>query len=149
VVAYDSMVTQIQSLEIKVIDNDRNVLKEKWRTLPRVVCKGREIPCIRKCWHDSRNGLYDARPDGDWWYYTRSAEGKLHGALPGARLPRTEYCMAKQSPLSCPTKKSLDERVGERSEYCGTGAVKHLPSHKLLLFDRFERRRNVKCTCKI
>jgi oligopeptidase B len=79
------------------------------------------------------------RPDGDWWYYTRSFEGKSYTVH--CRAPKTgnvlnvEWDGTAASPVMPHEEIVLDVNVlAEGQDYCATGTVKHSPSHKLLAY---------------
>jgi oligopeptidase B len=82
------------------------------------------------------------RPDGDWWYYTRSFEGKSYTVH--CRAPKetgkeeelnVEWDGTAASPVMPKEEIVLDVNVlAEGQDYCATGTVKHSPSHKLLAY---------------
>jgi oligopeptidase B len=79
------------------------------------------------------------RPDGDWWYYTRSFQGKSYTVH--CRAPKTanelnvQWDGTAESPVMPNEEIVLDVNVlAEGHDYCATGTVKHSPSHKFLAY---------------
>jgi oligopeptidase B len=79
------------------------------------------------------------RPDGDWWYYTRSYEGKSYTVHCRAPKKTKELSIhwdgSATSPVMPNEEIVLDVNVlAKDQDYCATGTVKHSPSHKLLAY---------------
>lgn len=82
------------------------------------------------------------RPDGDWYYYSRTFEGKsytVHCRAPrtaGEDAAKVEWDIgSKENPILEGEQVLLDVNLlGEGKSYCSMGTVKHSPSHKLLAY---------------
>jgi oligopeptidase B len=79
------------------------------------------------------------RPVGDWYYYTRTFEGKSYTIH--CRAPKTsdtleiDWDRSSESPILPGEEILLDvNELAVGKKYCSTGIVKHSPSHKLLAY---------------
>lgn len=79
------------------------------------------------------------RPRDDWWYYTRTFEGKSYPVH--CRAPKhTNECHvdwdgAPTTPILTDEQVLLDEnQLAQGKDYCATGSVKTSPSHNLLAY---------------
>jgi oligopeptidase B len=76
---------------------------------------------------------------GDWWYYTRTIEGKSYTIH--CRAPKTtdtvvvDWDGTAESPILPGEEVTLDvNQLAEGHDYCATGSVTTSPSHKLLAY---------------
>lgn len=80
------------------------------------------------------------RPDGAWWYYTRTFTGKsytVHCRAPktSTTLPTIAWDGTADSPILPNEQIVLDvNKLAEGKSYCATGSVTHSPSHKFLAY---------------
>ena len=77
------------------------------------------------------------RARGDWWYYTRTFEGKSYTVH--CRAPKTtdtvDWDGRADTPILTNEEIVLDvNQLAEGHSYCATGTVKTSPSHKLLAY---------------
>lgn len=79
------------------------------------------------------------RPHDNWWYYTRTIEGKSYTVH--CRAPKTtssfkvEWNGTEEAPILPDEEILLDvNQLAEGHSYCSTGNVRTSPSHKLLAY---------------